>query len=187
MSFRPLARQIGSYTRSKKKFNERNWIEFPAPLEVDRELYPKLSELLKLHSERFRPLSRQIGSYTYSIYGYCRFIMFPAPLKVDRQLYITCAREKGLRTTSFRPLSRQIGSYTVVEKPEVPAEPSFRPLARQIGSYTNLTTQILNFTQASFRPLSRQIGIYTELLEMTDRELRAFPSPLEVDRELYSY
>ena len=62
---------------------------FPAPREVDRELYTLLRTTHWNHQNRFRPLTRWIGCFTLgleknidvSIYA------FPAPLEVDRYLY----------------------------------------------------------------------------------------------------
>ena len=56
---------------------------FPAPLEVDRELY-------KLDVKHDR--------YTSN--------WFPAPLEVDRYLYLTLAFEQSCQDLSFRPLAR---------------------------------------------------------------------------------
>ena len=111
---------------------------FPAPLEVDRELYSSLLVICTMTSFCFRPLSRQIGSYTKLERKGLRFRKqgfpsplevdrcssnhtdhinkdrkFPAPLEVDRYLYIKS--EVGAlcyNLKRFRPLSRQIGIYT---------------------------------------------------------------------------
>ena len=89
---RPLARQIGSYTGQyewlKKNLEKhvsgpsRRYIgryidrsiggaykyayEFPAPLEVDRQLYTLQRQLRICKMRCFRPLSRQMGIYTQS-------------------------------------------------------------------------------------------------------------------------
>ena len=63
-------------------------ISFPAPPEVDRELYrTTLQEVSNAFS--FRPLSREIGGYTNDRLNknFERYL-FPAPLEVDRYLYI---------------------------------------------------------------------------------------------------
>ena len=59
LRFRPLAREIGSYT----KVNDNDVvyvenIEFSAPLEVDREIYERVSEDMDKILDGFRPLSR---------------------------------------------------------------------------------------------------------------------------------
>ena len=135
----------------------------------------------------FRPLSRQIGSYTEKL----RILL--SILSMD----------------SFRPLARQIGSYTCLSWQTLKIRLlCFRPLARQIGIYTRFYLKF-GTTEHCFRPLSRQIGIYTVCLLMvynmpvlvsgpsrgrqvsilgfyiTLSELNLFPSPLEVNRELY--
>ena len=62
---------------------------FPAPLEVDRELYLYLN-YLKQGCVSFQPLSRLIGNYTV-INKYLqdnnRTFVFPALREVDRELY----------------------------------------------------------------------------------------------------
>ena len=62
---------------------------FPAPSEVDRELYIVFY------------------NYTYEL-----DILFPAPTEVDRFLYVMKGTFKPSPYKSFRPLARWIGSYT---------------------------------------------------------------------------
>ena len=89
MGFRPLSRQIGSYT---EKLEKNGYIdkEFPAPREVDREIY--FDEMAFIDE----------GVRT-----------FPAPREVDRYLYFTVTRSRKRSGICFRPLSRQIGRYTM--------------------------------------------------------------------------
>ena len=64
---------------------------FPAPREVDRQLYVT-----------FHHFDRDSGTW-----------MFPAPREVDRQLYILIVQHiQSRKLLCFRPLARQIGSYT---------------------------------------------------------------------------
>ena len=63
MSFRPLARLIGSYTNTFEEKELTIDFAFPAPLEVDRELYIYLSSNAAYDLE------------------------FPTPPEVDRELY----------------------------------------------------------------------------------------------------
>ena len=86
LRFRPLAREIGSYT----KVNDNDVvyvenIEFSAPLEVDRELY------LNGRKREF---------------GYIGELEFPAPLEVDRELYERVSEDMDKILDGFRPLSR---------------------------------------------------------------------------------
>ena len=86
LRFRPLAREIGSYT----KVNDNDVvyvenIEFSAPLEVDRELY------LNGRKREF---------------GYIGELEFPAPLEVDRELYERVSEDMDKILDGFRPLAR---------------------------------------------------------------------------------
>ena len=63
-----------------------HWVEFPSPLEVDRELYRTTSIKLILGMGS-RPLPRQIGSYTKHSAVSFQGRQFPSPLEVDRYLY----------------------------------------------------------------------------------------------------
>ena len=139
---------------------------------------------------------------------------FPAPLEVDREIYIFNKRTLAYQIAVPDPCRGRQGDirYFLTVLSRVLVQVRLRPLARQIGIYTNLTTQILNFTQASFRPLARQIGSYTGQYEWLKKNLEKhvsgpsrryigryidrsiggaykyayeFPAPLEVDRQLY--
>lgn len=64
--------------------------EFPAPTEVDRELYTGNDFKSARLRYSFRPLSKEIGSYTIEAgcQNKSKAIGFPAPLEVDRELYM---------------------------------------------------------------------------------------------------
>ena len=62
----------------------------------------------------------------------------------------------------------------------------FRPLSRWIGSYTQAVDSMSDTELLSFRPLSRWIGSYTGAVALTIGAGYLFPSPLEVDRFLYT-
>ena len=61
--------------------------EFPAPLEVDREIYKRFSHLKIRTMSSFRPLSRFIGNYTDFVPVKAFIREFPAPFEVDREIY----------------------------------------------------------------------------------------------------
>ena len=116
--FRPLSRQIGSYTQATTKPQSRNF-KFPAPLEVDRYLYQsstlnlqfllfvsipsrgrqgailsKRSQNETIHSNLVSVPSRgrqgAIPSAGWAVNTEYEH-QFPAPLEVDRELYpISC-------------------------------------------------------------------------------------------------
>ena len=113
-SFRPLSRQIGSCTWSASSVAS-PYKAFPAPFEVDKELYERVSEDMDKILDGFRPLARQIGSYTFSALTKDKVlsITFPAPREVDRQLYVIMKQNKKEDINRFRPLARQIGIYTL--------------------------------------------------------------------------
>ena len=112
---------------------------------------------------------------------------FPAPLKVDREIYIFNKRTLAYQIAVPDPCRGRQGDirYFLTVLSRVLVQVRLRPLARQIGIYTNLTTQILNFTQASFRPLARLIGSYTKKIGLGYLKRRQFPAPLEVNKQLY--
>ena len=185
LSFRPLSRQIGSYTLIR--YNKMKTPKlFPAPLEVDRYLYTETRIIDDTNEISFRPLSRQIGIYTdihqtlhaYQLsfpaplevdrYLYNKFDFkvtstykaFPAPREVDRYLYVTLMRTKSTKLR-FRPLARQIGNYTIAELVTPPAPVEF-PAPREVDRYLYAADAIL--------PLLK---------------FEKFPAPLEEDRYLY--
>ena len=112
---------------------------------------------------------------------------FPAPLEVDREIYIFNKRTLAYQIAVPDPCRGRQGDirYFLTVLSRVLVQVRLRPLARQIGIYTNLTTQILNFTQASFRPLARLIGSYTKKIGLGYLKRRQFPAPLEVNKQLY--
>ena len=112
----------------------------------------------------FRPLSRQIGIYTLC----------------------TQAGEQRLERSSFRPLQRQIGIYTMKTTIKLGLTDRFRPLSRQIGIYTNrkIKESPKGFGGVSVPSRGRQVSI-RKMKSILVRKIRRFPSPLEVDRELY--
>lgn len=79
MGFRPLSREIGSYTVYTFRLSDK--LPFPAPLEGDRYLYKK------------------------KIFKLLTVATFPAPFEVDRELYETRVVD-DTNEISFRPLSR---------------------------------------------------------------------------------
>ena len=86
--FRPLSRQIGSYTGSMQT----GWVkyyEFPAPFEVDRELFI-WEDLFEQNGLPRFPAPLEVDTYLYKrteVYEAIDKALFPAPSEVDRFLY----------------------------------------------------------------------------------------------------
>ena len=137
-SFRPLSRQIGSYTCNP---TGRMLVEpeFPAPLEVDRYLYQLLA-LVRFAwvKNGFRPLSRLIGIYTKESneeeQGYLRF----RPLSRQIGIYIrfNLGNFNGWYQVSGPSRGRQVSIQKKLKMYYWSLRKSFRPLSRQIGNYT---------------------------------------------------
>ena len=166
--FRPLARLIGSYTIHPYLFSAFKQNPFPSPLEVDRELYEL--QTLYYHSmvQSFRPLTRQIGIYTeVSQSQTTTYHSFPAPREVHRYLYKNNVNKNALTVNRFpAPLEVERYLYYFELRICMPSTSNcFRPLSRQIGSYTTSTRMTLHISNTSFRPLARQIGIYTYVVQ----------------------
>ena len=86
-SFRPLSRWIGSYTNIAKLLLRKIEV-FPAPPEVDRELYVVLVGRLTRDAEFPAPseVDRELHLID-ELYPEGIEETFPAPLEVDRYLY----------------------------------------------------------------------------------------------------
>ena len=136
---------------------------FPAPLEVDRELYSSLLVICTMTSFCFRPLSRQIGIYTKLERKGLRFRKqgFPSPLEVDR-----CSSNHTDHINKDRkfPAPLEVDRYLYI-KSEVGALcynlKRFRPLSRQIGIYTMIFSglNLISFLKVSVPSRGRQVSI----------------------------
>ena len=163
LGFRPLARQIGSYT--DQTYLRGYTSLFPTPREVDRQLYSPRIGSSRLRSfvsgpSRGRQVSIQEVEFKESLVsslvsGPSRDrqvaiqkvlqkviaqdqFSFPAPLEVDRQLYVVDLPVAELVIPPF-PAPLEVDRYLYIQKSlktQMSFLLSFRPLARQIGIYT---------------------------------------------------
>ena len=108
------------------------YYEFPAPYEVDREIYTIISSII-LVVKRF-PATLEVDRYLYALKevgGLDAVKKLPAPREVDRELYLLQRfRNYFLPRNRFRPFSREIGSYTMLIKKNVKVRSCSRPLSR---------------------------------------------------------
>ena len=105
--FRPLARQIGIYTQTDILVIAPTLEMFPAPFEVDRQLYGNMKLEYGSKSQAF-PAPREVDRQLYVRDGQEIQIgeQFPAPREVDRYLYWSIRMvEEEPRKTRFRPLT----------------------------------------------------------------------------------
>ena len=185
--FRPLSRQIGIYTIVIANCITQNGIRFPAPREVDRQLY-----LLKISSRKlivlcFRPLSRQIGSYTTTGFpSHCgTLIVFPAPREVDRWLHY---REHLRKSRTFRvsgpSRGRQVSILNQLRQLNCLKQGCFRPLSRQIGSYICLFRRRRFPWMVSGPSRGKQMFILDGYKIEKEKRYIVFTAPREVDRQL---
>lgn len=139
LRFRPLARQIGSYTEGILWTIKNQLRLFPSPTEVDRFLYAPIRLRGREREAVQFPSPREVNSvvYLYICFWSIKLYLISVPSRGGQVLIPKFVQVQKRVSMCFRPLPRQIGSYTVKPVEPKTEEPvCFRPLSRQIGSYT---------------------------------------------------
>ena len=172
--------------------NKINWKlslqKFPAPPEVDRQLYGEVENtFVNIVNGQFPP-PREVDRWIYSgAYRNERQVCFSAPPDVNRQLYKFSFVFAALAALLF-PAHRQVDRFPYLDEPEKVKIPQFvfsTPRGGILGAIQIARLVGRTSTLMSFRPLPRQIGIYTPI-DISDEELPfQFPAHRQVDRGLY--
>ena len=160
--FRPLSRQIGSYTQILQLKTPKNNL-FPSPLKVDRFLYQNSLITRTYASCSFRPLARWIGSYTKNrrtTYGDHYDVSVPYR---GEQVVLPEIKNEFKRTQRSRVSGPSRGGQVLIQ------------ISKHLRRLSSLFPAPLEVDRFLYQSLNYIRAFWSDL----------FPSPREVDRLSY--